>query len=1112
MCATYFSQKVLAPILPSTIVHRDSLIQTLGNALPSIADERRIALVSPYKLVLLCAPVGYGKTTLLADTIQRQGIHCCWYFLDRTDTDTAVFLHILLASIRHTLPQFAPHLDTLLSQAMGTEGNSLTMPPCFASVIDALIEALAELPHPLVLALCNYHDVNSNETINSLLNRLLVGLPRHCVLVIESRALPHLELAALIARGQMFGLGSQGLRFSKEDLLELARLQHLAPLSDEEAERLTTSFDGWIAGILLGSRLGRMQFHNPLQSGGKQWGAIAIQNSRQQLFTYVVNEIFQHEQDTYTFLKETSILEHMTPDLCNALLDTTDAEARLIYAEQQGLFVMSMGEDENLIYSCHPVLRDLLVEDLRASMPERYRSLHRKTALLLQQAHDYDQAYTHAIQAQDYDLATQILLDAAPPMITQGHAETVARWLHMLPPDIMEAHPQLLLMHVNIHLMGGQYALAQPLLDKIDALFQQAANLSASVPQPRLQAEWLLARSTLLLYQGQHQQAQTQCQQALALLPVDERVLRIQAYQRLGICLIVGGGRVHEGIAQLQQALQLCGPFTEERQTALLHNQLANAYSWVGNYAISEHHRARAIRIWERLGRPWGIINNLTGMGQLKTRQGFHKEAEEIYQKALALSRDSSKFQSGEAYALLGLGELYLDQQRYGQALSHLEDSLSLARQLKDRYLITCGQCALATTYLQMGDPHTARYLLDQMVPKVEEVHGYESILYMLTLGAISFALGQFQDARSQLTVAEEAAHNAGIQRLQLQAILRLAVCELEQGEKSRAKQQMRRAIELNQKGDHDHCLHIELQHYPRLQQLLPTQYEGESIDQPAEKAIQVSPARPPQSPANIGAQQQNLVSALPATPRLRILALGEPVVLLDDMPVIRWRMARAMELYFFLLEKGQPLRKEQIITALWPDATDQIDQTLRSTFYYLRKAIGEACVVYRSGLYSLDVRKSYGDYTYDVAEFETYRQQAKEALAASDDAIASVALNAMMALYRGDYVQSFYSDWCTFRRDELRRASMEARRQLALLAWRQEQWDESLDHWQHLLALDECLETAHYGVMRCYMRQGKRDLALRQFQRCTLILQEQLMVAPGPSLQKLYQRLLAAE
>src|ERR1019366_5120052 len=94
----------------------------------------------------------------------------------------------------------------------------------------------------------------------------------------------------------------------------------------------------------------------------------------------------------------------------------------------------------------------------------------------------------------------------------------------------------------------------------------------------------------------------------------------------------------------------------------------------------------------------------------------------------------------------------------------------------------------------------------------------------------------------------------------------------------------------------------------------------------------------------------------------------------------------------------------------------------------------------------------------------------------------ARLAFEKMIDLYKGDFVASFYSDWCASRRDELRRACIDAHHQLALMAWQQGHLDESIVHWQHIIAMDIMIESAHEGLIRCYMQQGKRYLALHHY------------------------------
>jgi DNA-binding SARP family transcriptional activator len=246
-------------------------------------------------------------------------------------------------------------------------------------------------------------------------------------------------------------------------------------------------------------------------------------------------------------------------------------------------------------------------------------------------------------------------------------------------------------------------------------------------------------------------------------------------------------------------------------------------------------------------------------------------------------------------------------------------------------------------------------------------------------------------------------------------------------------------------------------------------------------------------------------------TTRITIRAFGEPAVLLDDQPIKGWRMARAMEFFFFLLDAGSPESKERIITALWPEFDENVNQTFHSTLHQLRKLLGDSCFVFHTNGYSLQLAACYGDNVwYDVQEFSLRRREAEQALADKDDSVAKKALQSMVELYQGDYARSFSHDWCVFRRDELCTLYLEAQRQLAQIAWRGQIYDESIYHWRRILEKDNCREEAHYHIMLCFLRQARRSAALRHYHICKQTLREELGIDPGPAIENLYHRLRA--
>ncbi len=1095
--------KIGAPALPSSILHREALIAQLREiVVPSSTQEN-----APHsKLVLLCAPAGYGKTTLLADFARQSGIACCWYFLDQYDADPFIFLSNLLASIRYRFPQSGIGLDALLAEdhsAISSTNDSQH----YQKFVDALLAALeTEITERFVLLLCNFHEVDESPAISGLMNLLVQKMPSQGVLIIESRATPSIDFAPLLARGEAIGWNSNSLRLNAQEVQELAHAQGVAPLSSTEAEQLATAFDGWIAGILLGTRLGdARQFRASSRTSFLQ-GLPSLRVEGEKLLAYFVNEVFRDQPALYAFLKEAVILQQMMPAFCDALLRTGNAGQYLEQLARRGMFVSCRDDGSQLIYTCHPVLRELLCEELHRTAPEQFVELHSRAARLFEASHDYENAISHALAASDSQHAAQLIIRAHQEMISRTEGEKLLRWLDALPAEMVEQSPRLLLVRAGIHLIRTEYRQALPLLDAAEAL--SAAN-SLAAPDAtdlsHLQIELMVLRGKAFFQAGRYEEGLHVCQQVLETTPVDEVILRADAHTYAGICITLMGD-IAAGIEHLQKALQLWGRNTVRFQTAEVYSALANNYHMIGNFALAEHHLSRSIGYWEQLHDEKGKASNLLRLGIYKCEQGAFTEAESMLAQALAMTEGIAGFEREKGYILENLGLVYQEQERYVLSLQTLEQSVDLGRQLKDNFLINGSLCRLAMTYLLMGDANTAFLLLSETnLPAMHnDLISYERAVHDLTYGFIFLHQHSYEQAYTLLSPLEASLERSGIKFELLQARLFLAACQLARGKEAEAIHYLDRITAILEIHDYGQFFLARVKQFPAVYQLVRTQPALArlrtllTIETPLQKSGQVA--------TRISSSPPVVVSS---KPRIKIQAFGEPAVFLNEQPITRWRMARSMELFFYLLDCGRPMRKEQIITALWSEADEQINQTFHSTVHYLRKALADAAIISHGGSYSLDLSVlSDKQVQYDVAMFREQYTQAKRFLAGEDDTDAREALLAMVQLYQGDYVQPFYSDWCMFRRDELRRSYLEARNYLAQLAWRREEFDESAIHWQHMLVIDNCLEEAHYGLMRYYARTGKRGLALRQYQRCAEALRQELAARPGPAIQSLYQRL----
>lgn len=1106
---TSLLRKIIPPTLPPSLLHRQQLVAALNDVLEGAAP-----LIVGRKLIFLCAPAGYGKTTLLADFAKHTSFTCCWYFLDSTDADKTVFLRTLIESIRFHFPQFGETLDQLLNSAIAAEANSEVSFYRYETIVDTFANAIAtEINERVAILLCGYHEISPNRLINKIINRFLASMPLNCTLIIESRAIPDIPLVRLTKERQMFALGASKLRFSIQEIRELAHLQQISPLSEEEAEQLNASFGGWIAGILLGTRLGQAQFLSLPASTQpeKGTGNLEIGHNQQRLFEYVVQEVFQSEPAAYIFLKEASVLREMTPSLCDRLLARTDAIQHLYHLEKLGLFVIRRDNtlDQEEAYILHPIIRSILQKKLLTDSQERFTELHRQAAELFQEMGEYDQAILHAQEARAYHFAAAFITSVSKHILAKGQVETLAHWIELLPSEITAAHPQILIIRAKIYLMSGEHAQAFPLLSAASEVLNQQSALVDPDEIPFLRGEIANAESRGLFQLGNYSQARERSQWILQQLPIDEVPLRAAAHLRLGVCANLLGDFT-TGIAELQKALQLRGRKTETLETADIHSALVSAYSLTGNFTLAEYHLSQASRILEQLNDPWYKADHLIRMGLYRWREGKLAQSEAAYKEALALTRGKVPFPRGEAYALVNLSRLYQDQGLYIQALETGEEGLEIALKLQNASLLHSALRTMAITYLIIGDIQTAQVFaarISQLLQKDEGQESYDSVLLKLTQGTIFLYQHSYEQACALLAATETALDSIGFKMEQLQAALRATVCYISLNQLERATQSIQRVVDIMTRYNYEHVLLLEIQRHPALMKYIQSLPEAASL----KSILQKEESTQPVSFHTLATSAPEVTfPAMVKQLSLKIYALGEPTILLNEEPITRWRMPRSMELFFLLLNSPTHLRKIQIITALWPDEIDeQTDQIWRSTLYYLRKTVGESSIVKKGGRYALDLPSLYGENVwYDVDAFLTYEKEAQQALAVDNKESAYTAFLEMTKLYRGDYVQSFYSDWCIFQRDHLRERYLDARHQLALLAWHQERFDEAATHWQHMLAIDNCTEEAHYGLMRCYLRRNKRSLALRQYQRCVNVLQDELGTVPGKAIQNLYQQI----
>ncbi len=510
---------------------RDALITTkLGvqaRSKRNVARERlraQLETAAEARLVLVSAPAGFGKSTLLADWLDQPGVRGAWLSLDVRDNGIVRFARYLAAATARVAGG--------TEDAAAFDAQSFDPELALASILDRLAAAGSDV----VLVLDDYH-VIEEPAIHRLVTTLVERLPPGVRLAIATRADPPLPLARLRARGELLEVRAKDLRFTPVEAAELLRSAGL-DLASPEVETLTDRTEGWAAALRLAavSLRGRPD-HADLV---RRFGA-----SHRYVLDYVVEEVLAGlSRDSQQFLLRTSILDRLCGPLCEAVTGDPDGQARLEELERANLLISPL-DDERRWFRYHALFAEILRARLRTLHPGEVAELHARASAWHEEQGDDDEAIGHGLRSGDLERTSRIVAVASGRHLNAGELSTVRRWLDALPAEIVRGHAQLSASYAWVLLLAGETeGVLDRLADAERALVD--GHESDRFLRPTIPAQLALLRSQLAGLQGDSATAITQARLARDLvpagLPADAgATLRGTAAALLGVALLRAG-------------------------------------------------------------------------------------------------------------------------------------------------------------------------------------------------------------------------------------------------------------------------------------------------------------------------------------------------------------------------------------------------------------------------------------------------------------------------------------------------------------------------------------------------------------------------------------------
>jgi len=516
--------KLSPPLVPQALVTRQRLLNNLDEGLLQPDGFGR-------RLTLISAPPGYGKTCLAVEWLQERHTHFAWLAIDEEDNDPVRFLVYLIAALQRVDPGIGSETQALLGSPQ---------PPPPEVILTTLINEISAFDSPVIMVLDDYHLIRLPSIHQQM--AFLVEHQSKCLhLVILSREDPPLPLHRLRARRQMLEIHQDDLRFSPEESLKFFNQVIEIQLGDQIVEALTLRTEGWITGLQLAAI--SLRYHPDV---GKFVDSFS--GSNRYVLDYLFEEVFQQQTpEVQSFLLATSILNRLTPPLCDALTGRHDGRLQLQMLEKSNLFVSPL-DAERQWYRYQQLFADLLQHLLRLSDELSEPQLHMRASQWYWRNGHQREAVRHALATADWEYASQLIAECADSLLKRGEIATLLNWFAKIPERIIQTNLGIGLTYAWALMLSGQFKTAASILHQAEQLAQEDQTAIGGVAA----AQVFLAQSL-----GDGKRLIEKSHQALALLPADDLTLRGNVALGLGIAYW-HIGQLTAAQQALEEALQDC--------------------------------------------------------------------------------------------------------------------------------------------------------------------------------------------------------------------------------------------------------------------------------------------------------------------------------------------------------------------------------------------------------------------------------------------------------------------------------------------------------------------------------------------------------------------------
>lgn len=1035
----------------SGLINRQRLIKSLSSVLD-------------YKLTIICAPPGYGKTTLVNQFVQQSQRPFAWHAIEEHERDLPNLFAKSLAALENVAPG--------IQQKLG--GLSGYTPRELASVVTNYLRDTVN--NEFLYILDDVHYLTGSPAAETWLQTLVSALPSKCHLILLSRALPNLPITEMVARREVQALGQEQLCFTPDEIVEVAQAFDQR-ITLDRARDLYERLEGWPAGTVLSFHPLPMELESAVLKGGK---------GPEALFEALAVGVLQIQPPALrNFLLESSTLSHLTPELCENVLEIPNSVERIVEALKRHTFLAQI--PGGLVY--HRLFRQFLQKELLAQNRARFVSLHLKAAWWFEQQDRIEEAVEHYLAAQQDEFAIALCERVAPAYYAQGKVETLLKWKEAL-EHLSDRTPKLFLMCAKIHTDRYDYPVAMTELSCAERGFANQEDQSGL-------AEVCLQIARCNLQQGNYEQAAQEARDFLNTWSGEER-LRGRGLRTLGFAQM-RLGEIKEAVKNLEAAIPIYRADGDAHALSQLLQDVIIAYSQAGRFSEVSACLQEVVALRRSLGSPGALALALNNLGYFCHRYGEYQQALQTLEDGLRVIVPVSN-KGAEAYLLWTLGDVKRDLGVFDEALRLYHKALEFIG-AKEPSLRCSVLLSISTLCRWQGQIEEA-IAYSQEAAALAENHKlvYEGLL----ADAIGWAALAGREPESvpiaqlEATAKELVAHYAQFETLQA-----LACCiqvSVKRNNQSLAAEMVESALKMARDINTAQPFVAELVHTPALMALVSEKKRWYTLIRHDLDCLHKF-----QKDMSVVEHTKNQPDKR-KTYGLRVWTLGQEIIERDGKRVLpsEWRALASRELFLYLLLVG-PTRREELSLNFWPDSSSrQVRANFHTTLYRTRQALGENVIVLSDQHYMVNPEIALWC---DVHEMETIIQQAQ--LLSARDARTEDLWRKAVNLYKGEFLPSITSDWANYYRERLQETYIEAVNGAANSLRARGNFQEALLLLKRALNIDPYREDIYRAVMQCYADLGERKQVLTYYRRLQSVLDQELAIKPSQETETLVERLL---